>query len=79
MFRKLITIIITLYFTSEVEPYELNHLSFIWADVVATMKVKLPNDFCSSSLIHVVILTILRSTIRYTNADWTSYDSDGKY
>ena len=76
MFRKLITIIIKLYFTLEVDTYD---LSFIWADVVATMKVKLPNDFCSSSIIHVVILTILRSTIRCTNANWTSYDSDGKY
>ena len=69
-----------MYFILEVDTYELNYdLSFIWADVAATMKVKLPNDFCSSSIIHVVILTILRSTIRYTNADWTSYDSDGKY
>ena len=79
MFRKLITIIIKLYFTLEVDTYKINHLSFIWDDAVATMRVKLPNDFCSSSIIHVGILTILRSTIIYTNADWTSYDSDGKY
>ena len=56
-----------------------NKLSFICADVVATMKIPTPNDFCSSCLIHVVILTILRSIIRYANADWTSYDLDGKY